>query len=31
MRDTTAAQVLSALEPLLALGELRLRAQPQPP
>ena len=27
MRDTTAAQVLSALEPLLALGELRLRAQ----
>ncbi len=25
MRDTTAAQVLAALEPLLALGELRLR------
>ena len=28
MRDTTSAQVLTALEPLLALGELRLRAQP---
>jgi ADP-heptose:LPS heptosyltransferase len=27
MRDTTAAQVLSVLEPLLAVGELRLRAQ----
>jgi heptosyltransferase-2 len=27
MRDTTVAQVLGALEPLLALGELRLRAQ----
>jgi len=33
MRDTTVAQVLGALEPLLALGEVRLRAQvarPQP-
>jgi heptosyltransferase-2 len=28
MRDTTPAQVLAVLEPLLALGELRLRAQP---
>lgn len=28
MQDTTPAQVLSALEPLLALGEVRLRAQP---
>jgi ADP-heptose:LPS heptosyltransferase len=27
MRDTTAAQVLTVLEPLLALGESRLRAQ----
>lgn len=27
MRDTTPAQVLTALEPLLALGEVRLRAQ----
>jgi heptosyltransferase II len=27
MRDTTAAQVLGVLEPLLALGELRLRSQ----
>jgi ADP-heptose:LPS heptosyltransferase len=31
MRDTTAAQVLSVLEPLLALGELRLRAQAAAP
>ena len=30
MRDTTPAQVLGALEPLLALGELRLRAQAAP-
>jgi len=31
MRDTTSAQVLSVLEPLLALGELRLRAQAAAP
>jgi lipopolysaccharide heptosyltransferase II len=31
MRDTTVAQVLSALEPLLALGEVRLRAQASAP
>lgn len=31
MRDTNAAQVLSVLEPLLALGELRLRAQATAP